>query len=463
MATTTLRKRSNIGRVFAVGTAFVLTSTLAACGGGDSTTPTTGATGDETTSEPDSSSDGDAADVSGDIRILVSSASASDAAFQEVVDAFNETYPDANAILTSVPNDSYPTTKSAQLTAGEVDIFVVKSFREMPEYAADATPDDVQLAQAGSLLDLTDEPFMSNYSESVLASQAIDGRQYAIPTGLSFVTGVYYNKSLFEDNGVEVPTTWSELQAAVATFEDADVTAFGIGGKDTWPAGLVMNGVVGSLYPTADAKQAAVDGLWNQSVALDEGTPREVLEKTQWIFEHAQEHFSGAGYDDMPSAFARGEFAMLPDGTWNEPTIASAVGDAFEIGYFPLPASDNAADNLYLNGKVELQLGAYAGTSNEAGTLAFLDFFSQKDVYTKFAATSGFTAAQPDIDQSDFLNSIADYTAQFEPVWESIWVANPLAGDAAVFPFNYPALAPLGPDSVETAAAASADAWVKAF
>lgn len=442
MATKKLRRSTTFGRIIAATATLGLVAGLAACGGDDSS---------------------DSAGAPTNVRILVSSADASDKAFNEVVDAFNAKFTEYNATLTSVPNDAYPTTKSAQLTAGEVDVFVVKTFREMPEYASDSKSDDVLLAEAGGLLDLTNEPFLKNYSESVLASQAIGGKQYAVPTGLSFVTGVYYNKNVFEDNGVAVPTTWSELQAAAETLKGASVTPFGIGGKESWPAGLVMNGVVGSLYPTAADKQAAVDGLWDKSVKLDEGTPLEVLEKTQWVFENAQNNFSGAGYDDIPAAFARGEFAMVPDGTWNQPAIAGAVGDAFDIGYFPFPASDNAADNAYVNGKIELQLAASSTTKNKEGTLAFLDFFSQKDVYTKFVATSGFTSAQPDIEQSEFLNSITDYTAQFEPVWESLWVANPNAGDAAAFPFNYPALAPLGSDSAEAAAAASADAWTKAF
>ncbi len=452
MATTKLRSPRKFGRVIAAVASLGLVATMAACGGGD-----------ETTQAPGGGNTASADELSGEVRILVSSADASDAAFNEVVEAFNAKYPNATATLTSVPNDTFPSAKAAQLTAGEVDVFVVKTFREIPEYAQASKSDDVLLAEGKGLIDLTDEPFMANYSESVLESQAIGGRQYAVPTGLSFVTGVYYNKSIFEDNGLEVPTTWSELQSAVATLEAAGVTAFGIGGQDTWPAGLVMNGVVGGLYPTAADKQAAVDGLWDNSIALNDGKQLEVLEKTQWVFEHAQRNFSGAGYDDMPAAFSRGDFAMLPDGTWNEPTINSAVDGAFEYGYFPFPASDNAADNAYPNGKIELQLAASAGAKDPDVAVAFLDFFSQKDVYTKFVATSGFTTTQPDIDQSEFLNSITDITEQFEPVWEELWIANNDAGQDAVYPFNYPALAPLGAQSAADAAAAANQAWTAAF
>lgn len=423
----------------------------------------TGACSDDSDSSAVPTGDGASTDLTGELRILVSSADASDAAFNEVVDAFNAANTGANVTLTSVSNDTFPATKSAQLTAGQVDIFTVENFREVPDYATDSKSDDVQLAEAGGLVDLSGESFMGNYTSSVLDSQAIGGNQYAVPTGLSYSTGVYYNKSLFEDHGIEVPTTWSELEAAMDTLSGAEVTPFGIGGVDTWPAGLVMLGSVGSAFPTAEAKQEFAANLWNQSVSLTDDAQVRVLEQTQTIFENAQEHFSGAGYDDMPAAFARGDFAMLADGTWNQPTIASAVADAFEIGFFPFPGSENAADNAFLNGKIELQLAVSATSENQELALAWLDYFSQPDVYTQFLATSGFSSAQPDIEQSEFLNSIADYTSTFQPAWDSVWIANSRAGEAAVYPFNYPALAPLGTETAEAAAQAADTAWSAAF
>jgi len=445
MATTTLRTRRAARGAVAVLAAAGTLFALGACSGGDDKSP--------------NASGGSGSEIKGNLSILVSSADASDKAFQEVTDAFNAKYPDAKATLTSVPNDSYPATKSAQITAGKADIFVVKNFREIPDYAQDSKSDDVLLAESGGLVDLTDQPFMKSYTQTVLDSQAIGGKQYAVPTGLSYATGVYYNKKIFSDNGLEVPTTWTELQNVISTLKGKSITPFGIGGKDTWPAGLVMLGVVAGTYPTAADKQAAIDGLWDHSVDLTQAPQSTVLEKTQTIFENAQKNFSGAGYDDMPAAFAKGDFAMLPDGTWNDPTIESAVGSNFEIGYFPLPASDNAADNKFLNGKIELQLGVSATSKNQAAALAWLDLFSQKDTYTKFVATSGFSSAQPGIDQSDFLNSISDYTSTFEPVWESLWIADNKAGDDAVYPFNYPALAPLGGSSAADAAKAAQTAW----
>ncbi|MDN6025224.1 ABC transporter substrate-binding protein [Bifidobacterium mongoliense] len=402
-------------------------------------------------------------EVSGDINILVSSASASDAAFKAVNKAFTAKYPKAKVNFSSVPNDSYPATKSARLSAGSVDIFVLKNFAETPSYAKSSTPDDVQLAQSGGLVDLTGESFMKHYTRSVLDAAAIGGKDYAVPTGLSYSTGLYYNKKIFEQHGLKAPTTWSELQQVMSTLKAKGVTPFGIGGKDTWPAGLVMLSNVASSYPTLKDKQDLAEGLWKQKVSLKDEKTKAILDRTQKVFENAQEHFSGAGYDDLPAAFARGDFAMMPDGTWNEPTIKTAVNGAFDYGYIPFPGSDNAADNSLLNGKVELQLGVSAGTKNKAGALAWLKFFSDPTNYATFVNGAGYSSAQPDIKTSAFLDSVAQYTKTYQPAWDQVWMANNKAGEDAVYPFNYPALSPLGTQSSAQAADSAQKAWSAAF
>lgn len=444
MATTKLRATALVRRTLIGATVLVTATALAACSGGGAASSDSGA-------------------PSGELQILVSSADASDAAFKAINAGFESEYPDVKVTFSSVANDNYPATKSSRLTAGNVDIVVVKNFVEVPDFAADSTSDDVLLARSGGLLDLSGESFISNYTPSVLDAQAIDGKQFAVPTGLSYSTGVYYNKTLFDQNGLSVPTTWTEFQTAISTLKSAGQTPFGIGGKDTWPAGLAMLGSVAGTYPSADDKAKLVEGLWKNTVKLTDAKPQSVLDKTETIFQNAQSNFAGTGYDEIPAGFASGKFAMILDGTWNEPTINTAVNGGFDYGYFPLPASDNAADNASLNGKIELQLAAAANSKNKTAALAWLDYFSNPTNYAKFVATSGFSPAQPDIAVSPFLDSIQKYTETFEPAWDSVWIANNKAGQDAVYPFNYPAITPLGSSSAAQAAESAQSAWSAAF
>lgn len=445
MATKKLRARGVVRRVLFGATAIATVTALAACSGGSG------------------GGSNDGGKPSGSLQILVSSADASDAAFKAIDAAFTKKYPDVKVTLSSVSNDNYPATKSSRLTAGNVDIFVLKNFVEVPDYAKDSTSDDVLLARSGGLLDLSDQKFLSNYSKSVLDAQAIDGKQFAVPTGLSYSTGVYYNKALFAKYGLSVPTTWSELVKVADTLKSNGVTPFGIGGKDTWPAGLPMLGSVAGLYPTLADKQKLAEDLWKGKAKLTDAVPQSVLQKTSTVFQDAQANFAGAGYDEIPAGFAASKFAMTADGTWNEPTIKAAVNGAFEYGYFPLPASDNAKDNAFLNGKIELQLGVAASTKNKTAALAWLSFFSDPANYKTFVEKSGFSSAEPSVSASPFLASIAQYTSTYQPAWDQVWVANNKAGQDAVYPFNYPAISPLGSSTAQQAAQAAQSAWAAAF
>jgi raffinose/stachyose/melibiose transport system substrate-binding protein len=439
MATKRLRDRHLNRRLLAGAVAVATIGALAACSSGGA-----------------SSSD---ADPSGKLQILVSSSDATDAGFRAINDAFEKAYPKVDVVFSTVSNDNYPATKSSRLTAGNLDLFVVKGLMETPSYAKDAATDDARLAKAGGLVDLTKEPFLKQYTPSLLKAQAIDGKQFAVPTGVSYYTGVFYNKKIFADNGLTVPTTWSELTRVVDALKAKGITPFGLGGKDSWPAGLPMLASVASLYPTAADKQQLAQDLWTNKAKLTDPTEVKVLEQTEYVLKNAQQGAAGADYTSIPSGFAAGSFAMTVDGTWDQPTLDAAVGGTFDYGYFPFPGSDTAADNALLNGKTELQLAVPTSAKNKPAALAWLKFFTDKKNYELFLQKSGFSSAQPDVSTSAFLQSIGEYTKSYEPAWDQVWFANNKAGQDAVFPFNYPALTPLGSDSPQQAAEAAQKAW----
>lgn len=99
-----------------------------------------------------------------------------------------------------------------------------------------------ELNEAGLLLDLNG--FLKEYSEigdtladnMKEASQAEDGAQYGLPYQ-SLVTGIWYNKALFEQCGLEFPvngTTFEELENMVKVFNENGITPIAQGAKDTY-------------------------------------------------------------------------------------------------------------------------------------------------------------------------------------------------------------------------------------
>lgn len=428
---------------------------LAGCsssGSGASST-STGAAGNEVTANP-----------TGTVRILVSSAPGSDAGFKAVDEAFQAKYPKVKVVLSAINNTNYPAAETSRLTAGNVDI-VVAAPTQIPSYVPKSNEgNDARLAAAGGFVNLTKMAFMKNYNQSVLKEIAFNGQDYTVPTGLSYYTGAFYNTAMFKKYGLSIPTTWDEFVKLCQELQSKGITPVGSSSGVGGMAGLQMLASVQGLYPTAADKQQLAESLWKQKASLDSGTPLEVMNRTKQLYDFSQKNFAGIPYSAVPSDFVSGKFAMVVDGTWDTTTYQQAAkGTDFSFGYFPVPTGATAADNQFLGGKVELRLAVASNGPNKPAALAYLKFFSDPSNYKLFLADAGFAPSQPNIALSSFLTSIAKYTSTFEPAWDTIWTANSKAGPAAVFPFNYPAIAPMGTDTPLQAAQAAQKDWAAGF
>jgi raffinose/stachyose/melibiose transport system substrate-binding protein len=403
-------------------------------------------------------STGSASDPSGALHILVSSASGSDAGFRAVDAAFEKQYPKVHVVFDTVPNANYAAAQSSRLTAGNVDLLVAAP-RDVPSYAKDSASNDDRLADAGLLMDLSQQPFAQRIVPSILSAQEYKGKAYTIPTGVSYYTGVYYNKSIFQQYGLSVPTTWTQFLDLAHSLQSKGVTPLGIGGKDSWPAGLSMLAAVQGAYPKQADREQLAENLWSHKTSLTDPGQVAILQKVQTIYGLAQKNFAGDAYTNLPAEFASGSFAMVSDGTWDQTTLAQAVGSKFDMGYFPLPTSQTAADNAMLGGKVELRLAVPTSASNKSAALAWLDFFTRPDNYKLFQAQAGFAPAVQGVATNAFLDSIGQYTSTFEPAWDQTWTASNKAGNAALFPYDYPDVSPMGTKDAAAAAQAAQTAW----
>ncbi len=80
------------------------------------------------------------------------------------------------------------------------DIMMLQSYSMIFEYA-----------RAGYLINLTNEPFMSNLYPSSLNAVTFDNKFYALPMDMAGI-GVIYNKDIFAELGLTIPMTVSELK-----------------------------------------------------------------------------------------------------------------------------------------------------------------------------------------------------------------------------------------------------------
>ena len=397
-------------------------------------------------SSPSASSGGGGSNT---LKIFVHSNAPTDAGFKTINTLFEEQNPGVKVEMTTAVGADFETVRNTRMTAKDVDITEGSTQGGtllLPEWVKGQKPSGwVQGLEAGNWVDLTDQSFMSNFSTGILEQYAYKGKQYAVPTGTSHITGVFYNKALFAKYNLELPTTWTELTQVMETFKSNGVNPFIMGGKDSWPAGLPVFGLAQSLIKD----QVALDkGLWEGTASLTDPMVVDLMEKVQTIYANTAPNWAGIDYASIPSRFVQGEGAMLPDGSWEIPAIQTA-DPTFEFGYFPLPGSDDAADNKYIASKLEFSLSIPSSSKNQDLAKKWLALYSDPKVYAAFVGASGFGPAQPNVKMPAALEEIQQYIPEsgFVPAWEQIFHVNAKSGPLALIPFAFSSVAPMGTET----------------
>jgi len=429
-----------------------------ACGGSSATEAPTNAPAASSDAGSSSAPASSAPALSGTVRVLIHQ----NPPFVDFMNAFNAKFqadnPGVTVDMSVVNANDLATATQTRLTAADVDVIDIFSFSNAVQpYMKNVNPPGWQsLIDSGLLMDLSGQAFVNNYDPSAIADAGTyNGKVYEINLGRVGFSGVYYNKDLFAANNVAVPTTWSELVSACATFKAANIPCMTAGGKDGWPIFVGAYGLLGATYPD---QAALVKGLWDGSIKWTDSKSVDMLAKAQIYGRDMMESgASGLAGDAAPGRFASGAVAMFPGGTWYAPAIAAAQ-PAFQWGYIPFPGSDNAADNKYMFGKYDQGWAIAENSPNKDAALAYLAAFSDPTTYQDFVSAVGIIPTQPTAKLDTAIGAeLAPYLANFRVGFELYWVAPKGAGQFAS-PMQNNMFKPFGTFDDPQAAAAQAQA-----
>ena len=152
--------------------------------------------------------------------------------YQAIIDKFNEENPDIVIEMNTVPDPG--TVLTSRISSGDIPVI----FSDYPTQTQFK-----QKVANGYVQDLSDQEFLSNVNESSLEmTKQEDGGYYALPYSRNYI-GVYYNQQIFEDNGIEIPTTWEEFLAVCDKLKEAGITPVGMHGKDPGRVGHLFQSV----------------------------------------------------------------------------------------------------------------------------------------------------------------------------------------------------------------------------
>ena len=248
------------------------------------------------------------------------------------------------------------------------------------------------------------------------AVQALVG-QYATPEQATAVlpysiaaAGVIYNQDLFDEHGVEVPATWSELIAACETFQSADVAPIYMTFRDPW---TIRQG----LFDYVSGSMMDVAGFYEElkaegsDVSFQE-TFKPVTAKMLELLPFANPDAESRNYVDGNGAFAQGEGAMYLQGPWAIGEIAKANPET-RVGTFPLPSTDNP-DDTKVRVNLDLALWIPEQAAEPEAARQFLSYLMRPEVMDTYNADN--LAVSPTTDapaaEDERLAGLAPYVAK---------------------------------------------------
>lgn len=349
--------KKRMKRITALGLAGLMGLSMTACGGGAGDTASgsageaaeapadsAGETAGSETAEGGAETPADTGSDSGDKVITfwnVGTEGADKETYEMAIRQFQENS-QSGYTIENIPtqNDKYKEKLVNAMSSGECpDMYTTWSGGPMNEY--------IDSGYAQPLDDLYEKyGLKERFMEGALEQASYNGQIYAIPVKNISIAGIYYNKDLFEQCGVSVPTTVSELEAACDTFLANGIIPFTLANGPKWTGSMYFQCLAarkGGLEPFQKASSG--EGSFEDECFVYAG------EKIQeWVNKgYFPEGFNSMSEDDgqAKAFFYTEEAAMYLTGSWNTAAFKTDSEDAgndfySKVDWFSFPAVDDS-------------------------------------------------------------------------------------------------------------------------
>lgn len=346
-------------------------------------------------------------------------------AIQEDFDRWNEANEDAQIDIEAIENDSYKGQIRTAVGSGEAPTLIMS-------WTGGAL---LEYAEEERIVDLSDHTgeLESRVFESVWQNGQVDGSTYAVPLNDVQPVVMYYNQSVFDEVGVEIPETWEDVEAAIETFNENDVAPFSLAGGSVWPA-LMWLQYLTDRHGGEEAFQAVVEGeegAWdNESILFALETMQDLGENGGFIDTY---NSVTADQNEDAQLLADGQAAMLLQGSWVYSTINQDFPEFAESGDFGFTSfptlEDGAGDPSNIVGNPANFWSVSADASEEEQQIAF-DYISE-NLYNEETVTSMLEAGS-----LPPLSDIEDQIAETEDS-DFLQFSSELVGEANHFQLSW--------------------------
>lgn len=346
-----------------------------------------------------------------------------DALNENLVDAFNDSQDDYS--LTVEYRNSVDDDIQVALSSGQGGPDVV--YGSGPSFVS-------PYAQAGKLLPMDEyaDEFGWNDTilESVLQAGTVDDSLYALTTSTGS-NGVFYSKSVLEDNGWEVPTTIDEMTTIMDDAIDKGMYGALAGNQGFQPTNANFSTQFLTSVAGPDNMYAALSGdmPWTDQVFVDA-----IDASKEW---YDKGYLGGTDYNNINISTSlqllsdgKSPFALAPTIAfqWAGDYFNEEAGNVDDLGFFALPSiNEDLASPLYPLSEVN-SLSINASSKNPDGAAAVIDFMMQPEFLKKMTVSwpgyFGIPLKDAALDPADYTGLSAKFVTVFNDMTEAYNTGN---------------------------------------
>lgn len=289
-------------------------------------------------------------------------------AYERMVSQFQEEYPWITVELDlNIDESSYYTNLQADILDGKgPDVFDIHPNTTFVTYA-----------EEGVILPLDELSFNGNYSDAAKAVTTINGQNYAFMNAYNLI-GILYNKTMFADAGLEVPTTFEEFVEVCKAFREAGQGGVAYSGGDGSFNG--MNNGLFTICCGSDGYKLLIEGTDSgEYTDITEIPGVETALRTSQAYRDnniLHDASEGTNTEQAIALFAQGKTPMLFNGSYLFGTKDTSFPEV-DAGIFALPT---LADNGKQYGQGAQCTTINAASENVEAAKLWIDFIARPEI-----------------------------------------------------------------------------------
>ncbi len=351
----------------------------------------------------------------GDVRISVTEYSSKTGPyFQKMAKQFEDANPDIKINVEVTPWDVMLQKLTTDIAGNaNADLAIIGT-----RWLLDFVEQDIAEPLDGYI----DDEFRGRFIETFLSPSVMDDKIYGLPVAAS-ARAMYYNKSLFEQAGIDAPPeTWDELKEDAKKISDLGdgIAGYGLQGKEIetdvyfyYPMWSYGGNILNDDGTSGFGSEAAIQAATMYKSLIDEGL--------------TQDGPTAYSREDVQNLFKQGKVGMMISAPFLANQIKEEAPD-LQYGITAIPAGPDGDRGTY---GVTDSIIMFGNSENKDEAWKFLDYLFTQEPRSEFTLGEGFlpvnkaVSEEPAFSENEDLKAFAKVLpdARFAPVvngWEEI-------------------------------------------